>query len=102
MPAITREEAIEQMVRAVESFPADELIELYNELFPKEAVPFTTPAEAVAPLAARIVAYLRGDRGMDQIVELLSLIVPRRRRVYYDETEDKIHYSEEADPLFAD
>ena len=59
MPALSIEEAVEQMTRAVEAYSPLEVIETYNELFPMEAGPFTTPPEEVAPLVARIVAHLR-------------------------------------------
>jgi hypothetical protein len=94
MPVISKEHAVERMTQQVEQFEADELLEVYNELFPKEP---RTEAEVRAdavPLVKRINEYI-GGRAIDELVELWSFIFPGRyRNIWYDEEAEGIHYDE--------
>ena len=38
MPVIAKDEAVARLTKAVERAPADDLVEIYNELFPDEPV----------------------------------------------------------------
>jgi hypothetical protein len=100
MPVITQEQALEQMTNEVqEKLPADELLEVYNEIFPND--PYT--AEEVerdsGPLIERLVNHINREQGIDEVMELWRLIFLKYRNVWYDEEEERIHYDEEPEAV---
>jgi hypothetical protein len=99
MPAVTQDEAVELLTRAVRQFGTDELLEVYNELFPDN--PYTAagaPADG-APLVERIVGYLRSGLPLDVLIDQWRLIIPRHHHLWYDEEAERIEYSEETEPV---
>ncbi len=95
MATVTREQAIDLLTKHVEEhMGVDELLEVHNELFPDEPITEEEAHEDSFPLVERIVAHLKGGLEPEEIVELWSLIVPRHRKVWYDEEEERFHYKE--------
>jgi hypothetical protein len=95
MATVTREQAVDLLKKQVEEhFGVDELLEVYNELFPDE--PFTEEEahKDDTSLVERIVDHLKGGLEPEEIVEVWSLIFPRHRHVWYDEEEERFHYHE--------
>ncbi len=82
MPAVTMAEATEKIARA------DELVEIYAEMFPER----TTPT---APLARDIVEHIRHGLLPEETVDLWNVVFPEDRNVWYDEEANAIHYNEE-------
>jgi hypothetical protein len=81
MPALTKAEATEKIARAIEKATADELVEIYAELFPER----TTPP---APVAGDIVEYIRHGLLAEEIVDLWNVVFPEDRDIWYDEEKD--------------
>jgi hypothetical protein len=95
MPIISREEAVERMTRQVEQFDPAELLEVHNELFPKEQRTEAEVHQDAAPLVRRLTDYISGGRPIDELVDLWGFIFPARyRNIWYEEEEDGIHYDE--------
>ena len=96
MPVISQEEAVERLTREVaEKLPPEEILEVYNEIFPKDR---RTQAEGngdLTPLVQRLVAYINGGRSIDRIIDLWRLIFTiRYHNVGWDEETEGIHYDE--------
>jgi hypothetical protein len=102
MPAISKDQAIEQLTKEVEeNLPADELLEVYNELFPEDPHPTEHANEDRSPLVQRIVDHLHSDLAVDEMVDVWNLVFPKHRNVWYEEEEERFHYNEESEPLHA-
>jgi hypothetical protein len=99
MPDMTKQQALALLTNAVqENFPADELLEVYNEVFPKRACSAEEAHEGSGLLIEQLVEHIQSGLGIDVILDLWSLIFLRHRNVWYDEEEERIHY-DEADPV---
>jgi len=103
MPVITVDQALELLTREVQQkLPADEVVEVYNDVFPETP---STEYEAnanVEHLIEQIVAYITGERGQEDIVYLWGLIFPRHRNIWYNEEDDRLYYNEETEALWAE
>jgi hypothetical protein len=103
MPVMTRDQALELLTSEVQQkLPADEVEEVYNEIFR-----FNPPAEQEArrnsgPLAEQLAVYFNSGLEIDEIVELWRLIFTRHRNIWYNEEEELIHYNEESEAVPAE
>ncbi len=103
MPALTLDQAVEVMCKAVrETFPADEVLEIYNEVFPTHPHPWEDLASGVQPLIQELVAYFKSGLSPSMIAELWSLLFTRHQDVYYNEEDDHLYYNEEAEPIWTE
>jgi hypothetical protein len=94
MPAVTKDEAVAMLSRAVEQFGWDEVLEVYNELFPDEKHTEEETRADATPLVRRLVSYFNSGLLPEQVADLFGMIFPRHRRIRYDEEEERIHYQE--------
>lgn len=92
MPAVTKDEAVALLTRALESeFGPDEVLEIYNELY-RDAPATEEEARAdPARLAGRIVADLR-RAPPEEVVGMWWTILPGYRDLWYDVDDDVIRY----------
>src|SRR4051794_4148073 len=103
MPALTIDQAVETMSRAVrETFPADEVLEIYNEVFPSHPHPWEDLANGVEPLIQELVAYFKSGLSTSMIAELWSLLFTTHLDVYYNEEDDRLYYTEEAEATWTE
>lgn len=103
MPTLTRDEALAAMTQAVEQrFDADELLEIHNEVFPSDAVTAEEVRRTNASPGQRLLAHLRSGLPMEELAELWHLFFTRHRNVWYDEEEDRIHYTEDEEPVWTE
>ena len=96
MPVVTTEQALGLLTNEVqEKLGTDELLEVYNEVFPDD--PYT--AEEVErdawPLIEQLVEHINGGLAIDEVMDLWGLIFPKHRNIWYDDEEERIHYNEE-------
>ncbi len=99
MATISQQQAIERVSRAVREAQPDDLVEIYNEVFPDEP---TTEDEAVAnsaTLVNRITAHIDQGLEVEEILDLWNVIYPTYRRVWFDEDSGLIHYDERVEPV---
>jgi len=89
MPALSTNEAMNRLAKAVEQAKPTILAEIYAELFPEK------PA-AASPSAGGIAQHIRNGLEPEEIVDLWNVVFPGNRNVWYDEEDEKIHYNEEA------
>jgi hypothetical protein len=100
MPVLTKDQALELLTHEVqEKFGADELLEVYNEVFPDHPYTEEQAREDSGPLIEQLVEHINGGLEIDQITDLWRVICPRHRNVWYNEEEERIHYNEEEETV---
>jgi len=87
LPALKKEEAVEQLAVAVEKLDECALGEVREELFPEKTS--TLPA-------AELVNYIRTSLLPEEIVDLWNVVFPDDHQVWFDDEENTIHYNEDA------
>jgi hypothetical protein len=90
MTTLSRNEAVETLSQKVNQIPVDELQEVFAELFPDSGPP-SQRAALVQPIVARVRQGLEGE----EIVDLWNVLFPEYRTVWFDESDDCIHFGEE-------
>jgi hypothetical protein len=93
MPEVNRAKALELLTQAVEKFPADELLEVYNEVFPNDPASEEEAQEAPQALVERLAEHINRRLAVADLVDFWGLIFPRHRDIEYDDEEDRIHYN---------
>ncbi|MCI0380454.1 MAG: hypothetical protein L0215_22950 [Gemmataceae bacterium] len=88
MPAIRRMEALERLAKAVEKASADDLVEVFAELFPAKAIPLA------GPVARELAQHIRTSLEPEEVVDLWNVVFPADRNVYYDEESEALCYDE--------
>lgn len=88
MPSLSKTEAVNRLVGAVQSATSNELLEIYAELFPEK--PVTEP-----PTALTVAQHIRSGLEAEEIVDLWNVVFPADRNVRYDEEGGTIYYNEE-------
>lgn len=97
MPVISKEEAVERLTREVaENLPADEVLEVYNDIFSKDRRSAAEMGADVRPLVERIVAYIN-KQSLGGIIELWNLIFTIRYCNVGSDVEEEGLYYEEAE-----
>jgi hypothetical protein len=94
MPVVTKDKALELLSGEVQKFDADELLEVYNEVFPDHPGSEAKAHEVPSPLAQQLIDHIHSGLEIDQIIDLWGVILPGHRNLWYDEEEEKIHYNE--------
>jgi hypothetical protein len=103
MPVVTKEQALELLTQEVqEKLGADELLEVYNEVFPDDPYTEEEAHEDVTPLIEQLVAHINSGLEIDVLMDLWGLLFPKHRNVWYDDEEERIHYNEETEAIPAE
>jgi hypothetical protein len=99
MATITKRQAVDRLTQAVTQARPDDLAEIYNELFPGKPITEDEAKKDPSALVTKIVAHI--DRGLEleEILDLRYVILPKHRRVWFDEEDGLIHYDEETEPV---
>ena len=97
MPTITLDAATDRLTHAVEEMHADDLLQIYNELFPDEPASEEEAYEDVTPLVEHIVEHI--DQGLqpEEVVDLWNVAFPKIPQVYFNEEDGLLHYVENGD-----
>jgi hypothetical protein len=100
MPVITKQHALELLTNEVQAkLGADELLEVYNEVFPDHPYTAEEVAKDSGPLVEQLVDHIEGGREIDEVMDLWGLIFPKHRNVWYDDEEERIHYNQEPEAV---
>jgi hypothetical protein len=103
MPVITKEQALELLTNEVqENLAADELLEVYNEVFPDDPSTEEEVHEDSWPLIEQLVDHINRGLEIDEVMDLWGLIFPKHRNVGYDDEAERIHYNEETEAVSAE
>jgi hypothetical protein len=93
MPSIPKAEAVERLARAAEEASADDLVEIYTELFPAKSPPDVLGSNA-AEVATMLALQIRSKVEPEEIVDLWNVVFPADRGVYYDEEDEALRFNE--------
>jgi hypothetical protein len=96
MATITRSAAVSRMSAEIETFNRDDLVEVYNELFPE--TPRT--ADDADDLITGIRKHIQSGLADEEIADLWNVVFPKDRNVWYDGENQSLHVNEE--PEFVD
>jgi hypothetical protein len=94
MPEISRDEAIQRLLREVQTMPPDELAEAYNELFPSQPMTEDQARLNGGRLRDRITDHINRGIHSEEIVSLWNVVFPKDRHVSYDDDADTLHYGQ--------
>ncbi len=99
MATITKRQAVDRLTQAISEAHPDDLVEIYNELFPEKPTTEDEAKEAPSSLVKKIVAHIGGGLEVEEIIDLWHVIFPKHRRVWFDEDEGVLHYAEKIEPV---
>jgi hypothetical protein len=100
MPAVTKEEALELLVNEMQQkLGAEELLEVYNEVFPDCPCTEEEAHENSSALMKRLVEHINSGLEVDEVIDLWGLILPKDRNVWYDDEAERIYYNEETEAV---
>jgi hypothetical protein len=103
MPVVTKDQALELLAGEVENkLGADELLEVYNEIFPDKPYSEEDAHEDTGPLVERLVDHIHSGLEIEEVLDLWGLIFSRHRNVWYDEDEERIHFNEETEAILTE
>lgn len=100
MPSVAKEDAVERLVEAIQAFPAHDLAEVHNELFPFATIDANSTASDPENIRAAIADYLRKCAEPEEIVDCWNVVFPEHHHVRYDESEaseGRLEFFEESD-----
>lgn len=94
MPTITIEAAVERIVSQIQPLGRDDLVEVYNEVFPHESVAMDDEIED-ARLLTEVMNHVQEGLEVEEVIDLWNVVFPQDRNVWYDEEATNIRYNEE-------
>ena len=94
MATITKQQAVDRLTQAVKVAPHDDLVEIHNELFPEKPTTEDEAKQDPSALVKKIVAHIDLGLEVEEILDLRYVILPKHRRVWFDEEEGLFHYNE--------
>jgi hypothetical protein len=99
MTGMTRDEAVERMLKGIEGLDANDLVEVYNELFPRTPVKHKDINGDGARLLGPILDYIHRGLELDEIMDLWPVVFSGVRSLYWDEVDEKFYPNPELQPL---
>jgi hypothetical protein len=99
MATITQQQAVDRLTQAVNHAHPDDLVEIYNELFPEKPITEDVAKENPSAVVEKIVAHVDSGLEVEEILDLWNVIFPTHRRVWFDEEEELMHYDEQIEPV---
>ena len=100
MSTVNKDQALELLTKEVrQKFGVDELLEVYNEVFPDRPRTEDEAHQDSSPLIEQLVEHINSGQEIDEILDLWGLIFTKHRNVWYDEEEERIHYNEETEAV---
>jgi hypothetical protein len=99
MAEIARDQAVQNLTLEIASLRPDDLVEVYNELFPSQPATEHEAKQDRSRLLDRITEHIRRGLHPEEIVALWHLVFPKNWKVHYDDETNTIQYRDEAEPV---
>ncbi len=99
MAAIAREEAVGMLKQAIGQFQADDLREVYNELFPEKPVSEEETRKDAPLVEKHVLQHIDHGLEIQEILDLWRVVFPKDRNVFYDDDTATVHTNEESNPF---
>ena len=98
MTAIAKEKAVGMLKEAIGKFRGDDLIQVYDELFPATPAPAEVRNDPTL-VQNRILQHIDHGLEVEEILDLWSVVFPKDRNVGFDEDTGSIQINNEAKPF---
>jgi hypothetical protein len=95
MPEISIDQATEKLSEALSGMTADDVVAVYNELFPDRPAKEEDVNGDARTLLAEVVEHIRRGLEPEEVLDLWNVVFPKDRNVYYDEEARRVHFNEE-------
>lgn len=102
MAGITQSEAIKRMLQEIETFPEYDVVEIYNDLFPRTPVKVAEVIGERDRLLKVIVDYVHRGLELDETIDLWNVVFPEEPTLYWDEEENQFGFNPLPEPLYDD
>ena len=99
MATITKQRSVDRLTQAVKMARPEDLVEIYNELFPQAPTTENEATRNPSAFVEKIVAHINNGLEVEEILALWNIIFPRQRKVWFDEDDGLIHYDEKIEPV---
>ncbi len=99
MPVLSISEAVEKLIRAVEGMGADDLLDVHNEIFPKQPKSTLNDADGGASDRRKVISYIEQGLAIEEIIDLWNVAFPESYDVRYDDENGMICYSSEPEAI---
>jgi hypothetical protein len=96
MPVLTMDDAVELMMDKLGSLGCEDVLYIYNELFPDERATEDEVHEDETPLIEGIEILARSGSDPKFVIELWDLTCREDGSLSYDEDEQRFHYGDDA------
>jgi chromatin segregation and condensation protein Rec8/ScpA/Scc1 (kleisin family) len=95
MTAITKEQAIRRITESVPHLSADDLVEVYNDIFWDARATNDEVKRNTESVRRRVEEHMHNGLEVEEILDLWRVIFPADRNVSYDDETDTLHFSEQ-------
>ena len=92
MTTIKIDAAVEKLAHTVAEMRADDLVQVYNELFPDHPVTEVEAGADMRPLSEKIERRLASGVEPEEVVDLWNVVFPESRDVFFNEEEDVLSF----------
>jgi hypothetical protein len=99
MAPISKDQAANLFIEAVQKARPDELVEFYNELFPMQPTTEESAKENLRALADRVLAHIRQGLEIEEVLDFWNVAFPERHRLWFDEEDGLFHLYEDREPV---
>lgn len=94
MSTIKIEAAMKRLTSAVEQMQADDILQVYNELFPNKLVTEDELSQNLTCFVEQIHDHMKQGLEPEEVVDLWNVVFPMDRGVSFDEEENLLVYEE--------
>jgi len=102
MPTLTKKRAVEALTAEVRKARPDDLVEIHNELFPREPTTEKAAERDLRSLTAKILNHIEKGLEVEEILDLWRVVFPDAREVWYDEEKNRLHYQTDEEAVQAE
>ena len=99
MPVVSISEAVEKLIRAVEGIGADDLLDVHNEIFPKQPQSKLNDSDGGAKDRRKVIGYIEQGLAIEEIIDLWNVAFPESYDVHYDDENATICYTSEPEAI---
>lgn len=102
MPTFAKKQAVKAIAEEVRKSRLDDLVEIYNELFPRERTTMEAAGHDPGALTARILQHIEAGLEIEEVIDLYWIMFPEYRRLEYDEETNRFHCEKREEGVEAD
>jgi hypothetical protein len=99
MPVLTKKKAVEVLSAEIRRGEPHDLVEIHNELFPRQRINEEVAERDPAAVSAKIFKHIEAGLEIEEILDLWNVIFPRYPRRWYDEVNKKLHFEKAEDTV---